>query len=296
MKYIITGGAGHISKPIAEQLLAAGHKVVVIGRSAENLQPITEQGAIAAIGSLEDVDFLAETFKDADAAYLMIPPNMSAENMRHFQNTIARNYIQALEVSGLKKVVVLSSIGAHMRNGAGPIDGLADFEVLLEKTNGIDIKLLRPSYFYYNLFGMIPLIHTMSIMGGNYGGTAEKLVLADTADIAAVAVEELLSLAFTGTTVRYIASDERTTEEIAHVLGTAVGHPDIPWVVFNDEQTLEGMKQAGFNESIAEAYTSMGNAIREGKIQQDYWKNQPVLGKVKLEDFAAVFAAAFQES
>jgi len=62
MKYVITGGAGNISKPLTEQLLKAGHRVTVIGRNAEHLKDLTALGATAAIGSVEDVAFLTKTF------------------------------------------------------------------------------------------------------------------------------------------------------------------------------------------------------------------------------------------
>jgi uncharacterized protein YbjT (DUF2867 family) len=69
MKYVITGAAGNISKPLTEKLLNAGHEVTVISRSSENIRSLTEQGAKAAIGSVEDVEFLKKTFSGADAVY-----------------------------------------------------------------------------------------------------------------------------------------------------------------------------------------------------------------------------------
>jgi uncharacterized protein YbjT (DUF2867 family) len=48
MKYVITGGAGHISRPLTETLLDAGQQVTVIGRSSEHLRALTEKGAEAA--------------------------------------------------------------------------------------------------------------------------------------------------------------------------------------------------------------------------------------------------------
>ncbi|MGF2412717.1 NAD(P)H-binding protein [Ferruginibacter sp.] len=294
MKYVITGGAGHISTPLTEKLLSEGHHVTVIGRSAEKLQPLVNKGAKAAVGFVEDAAFVAMAFAGADAVYAMIPPSFAADNFRHYQNTVARNYVDAIVSNSIKNVVVLSSIGAHMGNGAGPVDGLADFEDLLKKHNSINAKFLRPSYFMYNLFNMIPLVKGMNIVGSNFGGTDDKLVLVHTNDIAAAAAEELLALKFTGFSVRYIAGDEKTGAEIAIALSEAIGKPGIPWVVFSDEQSLEGMKQAGVKESMAEAYTTMGRAIREGKMQEDYWKNRPVLGKIKLDDFVKEFAAAFK--
>ena len=293
MKYVITGGAGHISSPLAEQLLSAGHDVTIVGRHAEKLQPLVSKGAKAAVGSVEDAAFVKSAFAGADAVYAMIPPNFVAENFRHYQNTVARNYVDAIVGNTIKNVVVLSSIGAHMGNGAGPVDGLADFEDLLKKQEGINVKFLRPSYFMYNLFSMIPLIKGMNIVGGNFAGGDEKLVLVHTSDIAAAAAEELLALNFSGFSVRYVAGDEKTGAEIATALGNAIGKPGIPWVVFSDEQSLEGMKQAGLKETMAEAYTTMGRALREGKMQEDYWKNRPVLSTIKLDDFVKEFATAF---
>ena len=74
MKYVITGGAGNISKPLALQLLKAGHTVTVIGRNAANLTELTNAGAKAAIGSVEDIAFLTASFTGADAVYTMVPP------------------------------------------------------------------------------------------------------------------------------------------------------------------------------------------------------------------------------
>lgn len=293
MKYVITGGAGNISKPIAESLLAAGHQVTVIGRNAEHLKTLTEKGAKAAAGSLDDQAFVTNTFKQADAVYLMIPPNYTVTGFRAYQNQIADVFINALKANDIKYVVVLSSIGAHMGNGAGPIDGLSDLEKKLYDLPNLNVKNLRPSYFMMNFLGMIPMIKGMNIMGSNFGGNSRKLVLTHTSDIAAAATEELLALNFVGQTVRYIASDEKTPEEIAIVLANAIGKPGIPWVVFNDEQALAGMLQAGLSQSLAKAYTEMGKALREGTAEEDYWKNRPTLGSVKLEDFAKEFAAAF---
>lgn len=294
MKYVITGGAGHISAPLAEKLLAAGQEVTVIGRNAENLKTLTDKGAKAAIGSVEDGVFLNEAFKGADAVYLMIPPNFSLKGeWRSFQNEVGDRFIEAIRTNNIKYVVVLSSIGAHRGNGVGPVDGLADLEKKFISLPDVNVKFLRPSYFMYNFISMIPLLKNAGIMGSNFFGTDEKLVLTHTEDIADAAAEELLALNFTGQSVRYIANDERSTDEIAKVLGAAVGKPDTSWVVFTDEQSLSGMKTAGLADTIANGYTEMGKSLREGKMQEDYWKHRPQLGKRKLEDFAKEFAEAY---
>lgn len=297
-KYVITGSTGHISKPIAAALAKAGHEVVVITSKHDKTKEIESIGARALVGSVEDASFVTTAFAGADAVYLMIPPTYNpGDNWRAHQNKIGDNYVAAVKANNIKYVVVLSSIGAHMGDGAGPVDGLADLEKKLAALKEVNVKNLRPSYFYYNLLTMIPLIKGMNVMGSNFGNTDEKLVLTDTSDIADAATEELLNLDFKGQTTRYISSDERHPDEIAAVLSNAIGKPGTPWVTFTDEQSLGGMLQAGLPPTIAEAYVQMGKALRSGEMQKDFWGHHPEkTGKVTLEDFAKQFAKAFNNN
>lgn len=297
MKYVITGSAGHISKPLAEQLLAAGHEVMVIGRNAENLKELTDKGAKAAIGSVDDVSFLKRAFAGADAVYTMVPPVYDVKDWKAYIGQIGKNYADAIQANNIKYVVNLSSYGAHRPDGCGPVSGLYRVEAALNALADVNIKHLRPGYFFYNFLGNVDMVKHMNIIGSNFGGDDFKLVLADPTDIAAAAAEELLKLDFKGHTVRYITSDERNTADIAAVLGKAVNKPELPWVIFTDEQALGGLQQAGLPEEIAKNYTEMGAGLRTGIMAEDYWKNRPSsFGKTKLEDFAQTFAAVYNKS
>jgi uncharacterized protein YbjT (DUF2867 family) len=294
MKYVITGGAGHISKPLTEKLLAAGHTVTVIGRNAENLKELVAKGATPGIGSVEDVKFLTETFKDADAVYTMVPPNFAPVDWKAWIGQIGVNYATAIKAAGVKHIVNLSSIGAHLPDGVGPVSGLYRAEQALNNLSGASVKHLRPSYFFTNLLANTDLAKNAGIIGSNFGGDDLTIVLADPSDIAEVAFEELTNLTFTGSSYRYIASDEKSSAEVARAIGKAIGKPELPWVVFSNDEALNGMLQAGLPEEIAKNYAEMGNAMQTGIMAEDYWKNHPEkLGKVKLEDFAKTFAAVY---
>ncbi len=153
---------------------------------------------------------------------------------------------------------------------------------------------MRPAYFYSNLFANIGMIKHAGIIGGNFGD--EKTPLVHPNDIAAAAAEELLQLDFTGNSIRYIVGDEKTGPEIAAVLGNAIDKPNLPWIVFSDEQNLQGTLQAGIPEEVAKNYTEMGHAMRTGKFYEEYVKEKPAFSNTKIEDFAKEFAAAYQAS
>lgn len=293
MKYTLTGGAGHITKPLALQLLKAGHQVTVIGRSEANLTELVEAGATAAIGSIEDVAFLTSAFTGADAVYTMVPPKWDAADWKTYIAGIDKNYADAIKTAGVAHVVNLSSVGAHMYDGCGPVSGLHRGELELNKLEEVAIKHLRPAYFYQNLLANVGLIKQAGIIGGNFGEPGTTFVIVHPNDIAAVVAEELLGLTFTGHSVRYVASDEIAPQTIASALGEAIGKPELPWVVFTDEQSYLGMVGAGLSEEVARNYVEMGTALRSGAMTEDYFKHKPTLGKVKLADFAKEFAFVY---
>lgn len=296
MKYIITGSLGHISLPVTKNLVAAGHDVTVISSKQDRKSEIETLGATAAIGSATDAAFISEVFKNADVAYLMVPSDFSVTDYPKMQRDVADNYVQAIKTSSITHVVLLSSIGADLRTGTGPIDGLGYLEEKLLALQNVHTKFLRPSYFFANLYSQAGLLKHAGITGSNFGDSDEKLVLVDTRDIAIEASKHLLDLSFTGNSVSYIAGDERHPKEIAAILGNAVGKEHTPWVTFTDDESRKGMLDAGLNPGFAELYVQMGQAIRSGRLQADYWKNRPaVLGNYKLEDFAKDFATAYQQ-
>lgn len=293
MKYIITGSLGNISLPVTKNLIEAGHQVTVISSNEDKKAEIEVLGATAAIGSVTDTAFLKTAFQDADVAYLMIPSSFTLTDYAKFQHEVADNYITALEGSNIKHIVLLSSLGAHLRKGTGPIDALGYLEEKLLTLPDLHLHFLRPSYFFSNLFSLAGMIKHAGIAGNNYGNTDEKLVLTHTDHIAEVATDALLNPT-TENRITNIANDERHPNEIAAVLGKAVGKENTPWITFSDEDAYKGMLDAGLNESFATLYKEMGQALRSGAMQAEYWQNRPEkLGDYKLEDFAKEFAGAY---
>jgi uncharacterized protein YbjT (DUF2867 family) len=295
MKYILTGSTGNITKPLATALIEAGHEVTIISSSESRKEEIERLGAKALIGSVLDRTFLINSFLGADAVYLMIPPTFSVSDWLAYQKEVAENYVAAIKQSGIKNVVQLSSIGAHMGEGAGPIDGLAYLEKQLSSIDGLNVVKLRPSYFYTNFYTMVDMIKHAGVLGSNMGTATQELVLTHPNDIADAVAKNLLALDFKGQSVEYVSSDVRSFSDIVKALGKAIDKPELPWIAFSDEETLQGMLQSGLPEVFAKSYVQMGKSIREGLIQEDYFtRNEHPHGKIKLEDFAKEFAQVYK--
>jgi len=110
MKFVVTGAAGHVSKPLTEHLLEKGHNVTVVGRNPKNLEGLVSLGAETAIGDMGDVQFLTETFKEADGLYLMLPPMWDSDDQKKQSVQYAKNFSTAIRATGVKNVVFLSSL------------------------------------------------------------------------------------------------------------------------------------------------------------------------------------------
>jgi uncharacterized protein YbjT (DUF2867 family) len=281
------------------ELVQKGHEVTVISSNPERQGAIEALGAKAAIGSMEDADFLSASFTGADAVYVM----ESLGSGRYFDpnidiigaiNKIGNNYKQAIQQSGVKRVVHLSSIGAHTDQGNGLLAFHYNVEKILKSLpSEVAITFMRPVGFYDNLLGFINTIKTQGVIATNYGGDNKKPWVSPL-DIATAVAEELVT-PFAGRKIRYVASDEISCNELASLLGAAIGKPDLKWIVIPDEQMLKGMIAAGINPKIAAGLVEMNASTNTGDLYEDYFRNKPTLGRVKLADYAKEFAAVYNQ-
>jgi len=300
MNIVITGSLGNIGRPLTKELLQKGHSLTVISSRAGRKAEIEKLGARAAIGTIQDADFLTKTFTGADIVYLMEAwegiGSMFDKDLDFVSafHQIGNNYKKAVEQSGVKRIVHLSSIGAHTDKGTGSLLVHHRVEnILKELPDDVSIKFMRPVGFYTNIFRQLQNIKTSRALIQSYGGD-QKEPWVSPLDIAATIVEEM-EKPFEGRTVHYIASEEVSPNEVAQTIGEAIGQPDLKVSVIPGEQIHEGMLSAGMNEWIANGFVAMQTAQENGSLYEDYYRHQPVLGKVKLADFAKEFAQVYHQ-
>lgn len=285
--YIVTGATGNTGHEVAAALLKAGKPVTVIGRSAERLQSLVDLGAIAAIGSLEDTDFLAHTFAGATAVYAMIPPKWDLqEDWRTFQRRMGRAIADAVQQAAVPYVVVLSSNGAQLPEGAGPVTGLHEFEQMLKAVPGLNTMSLRAGYFMQNFYGLMGMIKGMGMFGYSLHNDV-KVPIVHTRDIAAVATKHLLALDFSGHQHVFVpGAADLTMDEVAVILGKAIGKPGLKYVPFSPEAARAGMIQNGIPATIADGYTELFGALNNGTYLNDYQRTPENTTPTTLEWFA----------
>jgi uncharacterized protein YbjT (DUF2867 family) len=290
---VVMGATGNTGRAVATTLLSSGKRVRGIGRDAQRLQDLKERGAEAAVGDVLDSSFLISAFRGAGSVYAMVPPDYTQPNVREYYSRCGESIGLAMRNSGVKRMVFLSSLGAEHPEGTGPIAGLHDLEERF-KTLGVDLLILRPGYFYENLFGSLGLIKGRGINGGGIEGTVPVAMTA-TRDIGRAAADELGRDEFRGVSIRELLGPrDYTLQEATKILGSKIGKPELPYVRFPDREFAAALVQMGFSQGIAEALVEMSHAINSGLVRPLEGRNKRTSMPTSLESFADELAAAYR--
>jgi uncharacterized protein YbjT (DUF2867 family) len=289
--FVVMGASGHVGGEVTRRLLAGGKTVRAIARTADKLKAL--QVAEARAGSLGDRAFLTGALRGATAAFAMLPPDYTAADMHASQKAVAESIASSVRDAGVGHVVLLSSIGADLSAGTGPIAHLHAFEELLNGVPGLNVVHVRAAYFMENLLGNIGLIKSAGVNGGTIKAD-RRFPMVASRDIGAVVAEILAARAFNGRSVRYVLGPkDYSPAEATAVLGAAIGRPDLKYIEFPEADARQGMIGAGLSASVAHMFLEMNRALSSGLIKVEP-RTPANTTPTTLEEFAkAVFAPAF---
>jgi uncharacterized protein YbjT (DUF2867 family) len=295
--HVLLGSNGNITSKAAALLLAQGARVRIIGRNAPALGVLEARGAEIAAGNLTDASFLAKAFTDATAVYSMIPTDYTAPHLGAAQDRIGVAIAQAIAAAGVKRVVNLSSIGAHLCSGTGPIAGLHRHEERLNALSGVDVLHLRPGYFYENHLIALGTIATTGLYA-DMTAPDSPLPMVATADVAQTVMRELLTPTCVGKRVLHLRAPHLyTMRESTHVLGAAIDRPELRYAQSDARTGKAALMRYGFSADAAAQLEEMSAAFSTGLLDGEYEKGPTEISATTLEQFAAtVFKAAYEAS
>ena len=289
--YVILGATGNTGSIIADSLLSEGKKVRVLGRDAGRLERFVGKGAEAFAANVTDAAALTKAFSDARAAYLMLPPITSREDQERESDAIAK----AVKESGLPYAVHLSSYGAQVPEGTGPVAGLHSSEQKLNAIGGLNVLHLRAAYFMENNLAAIGMIHGMGIIG-NALLPDLKLPMAATRDVGAYAAQRLWDLDFSGKQTRELLGErDLSMTEATAVIARGIGKPNLRYEQFPYDQVQQALIQMGVPPKGAALYIEMYKAINAGVLIPQEPRSAENTTRTSFEQFVQdVFAPAYR--
>jgi uncharacterized protein YbjT (DUF2867 family) len=289
---VILGATGRVGSQISYILLKAGKNVRVIGRDATRLAPLVTRGAIPLKGDIADTAFLTGAFEGATGVFVMLPPDPGARDLRAHQRRMVGSIAAALKRAGVDRAFSLSSVGAHLEGGTGPIAGLHLMEEQLNSIGRLNVIHFRAAYFMENLLAGMNLIRSRGINGSALRGDLPMHAIA-TADIAEEVARHMLEVRPRGKSVRYLLGErDLTMGEMTEIIGRAIGRPGLRYVRFGYDDAEKGMIGAGLSPSVARSYVEMARAFNDGliaRVERTAENTTPT----HFEDFAGRFAELF---
>jgi len=294
--YVVLGASGNTGHVVANNLLAGGQKVRVVGRNAAHLQPLAEKGAETFIADVTDAGALAKAFDQADAAYVMIPPNTTSTDPLGYSNQVGDAIAAAVQNAGTKNVVALSSIGADKASGTGPVLGLHNLEQKLNQIIGANVLHLRATYFMENTLPQAGAIRKMGSAAGPFRPDL-KLPMIATRDIGAAAADALLNPSVRGKQTRELLGPrDLTYTEVATIIGRAIGKPDLKYVQLPDDQFRGFLVQMGMSDQFARLLLEMTAALNSGYMRALESRTPQNTTPTSFETFVAeYFVPAYQQ-
>jgi uncharacterized protein YbjT (DUF2867 family) len=292
--FAVMGSTGNIGGRISEQLLAGGHTVRALGRSAAKLAGLKARGAEVLLGDAADAAFLAKAFSGVDGVFTLQPPNPVSPDFAAEADRVGEAIAQAIATSGVRHVVALSSIGGERASGTGPIAGLHRQEERLSRLPGVNVLVLRPGFFFENFLHSIGLIKSQGINGGGAAGTTSIPMIA-TQDIAAFAARALAARDWTGVKVQeLLGARDLSFAEATRIIGAAIGKPDLAYVQFPYADYSAALQQAGISKSVADLYAEMDKAFDDGIVTSVEGRNAGNTTPTTFEQFVGVIAQAYR--
>jgi uncharacterized protein YbjT (DUF2867 family) len=265
--HVILGASGNTGRVVTQNLLNRGQKVRAVGRNADHLQPLAAKGAEIFVADVTDSAALAKAFSGADSAYVMLPPNVSTPDPRGYQERASDAIATAVNRSRLSHIVSLSSVGTDKTSGTGPVVGLRNLEQKLNQTSAPNILHIRAGYFMENT---LPQAGVIRMTGSSMGPLRPdlKVPMIAARDIGAFAAEALGQRNFQGkTTQELLGHRDLDYNEVAAVLGKAVGKPDLRYVQAPNDQLRAAMTQMGMSPNFVDLLLEMAGSLNSGHMR-----------------------------
>ncbi len=293
--YVVIGANGQVGRKVVEQLSRRGAAVRAIVQRVEAGQALPH--VEARVGDATDVAFLREALSGADALFTLTPPSFNAPSHARAVDRFGSAVLAAIAASDVRKVVNLSSAGATLPQGTGPIAGLYRNEQRLNSLATVDVLHLRAASFMENLLAKIGPMRQAGVFPDMADGDVPMPMVA-AGDLAQAAADALLAPTFTGKSAAVLLGDrDYTMREATAILGAAVGRPDIAYVRAAPADAKAALIAHGFSPDVADQFEEMADALSRRRIQDTVTRTAASTTATSLQAWAReVFAPAFQSA
>jgi len=261
--YVVTGATGRVGGATAAALLATGSPVRVVLRDPARGGSWAARGAEVAVADLLDRAALADALAGAAGAFVLSPFDLGVPDPLAHADAVAAAVSGAVADASVPHVVALSSGGADLPAGTGPVVGLHRLEAALSGSRAV-VTALRPCHFQEKVRDVLDVAREHGVLPVLGASADEPRPQVATRDVGAVAARALLAAPARSGTVDVLgpAASER---DVARALSRALGRPVEPAVV-PAEAWAPSLEEAGLPPVAAALVAELYRADERGLL------------------------------
>lgn len=277
--YVILGGTGHVGSAAAKALLAQGRSVTIITHSREKAPALQAQGAEVAVADVHDTGALRDALRGGRRGFLLNPPAAPSTDTDVEERRTVAAILEALDGSGLEKVVAESAYGAQPGERCGDLSVLYGLEQGLA-AQPVPAAIIRAAYYMSNWDSSLQSARDEGVVRTMYPADFELPMVAP-ADLGQAAAR-LLAEPADKFGVHYVEGPERySSADVATAFAEALGKPVRVETVPRDKW-IEAYQALGFSEPAARSYANMTGATLDDDSPPP---EHPVRGEVTLQAY-----------
>ena len=265
MTIAVSAATGQVGSRAVRLLIQAGVRPTVLVRDPGKLPADLRDLVDVAQGDLRDAAYVTRATAGADALLWIVPESFTAEDPVAEMAGIAANGAAAVAAHGIARTVLVSSVGAERRHGAGMIDGLARAEESFGAGRGA-LTILRCGYYFTNLLGSLDEMRAGTLTTTRPAGAPMPWV--DPRDVGEVAAARLLTAGWASSSVQAVHGPaDLSWQQVAEIAGTALGRP-VAVQVISDDDLRGALRGAGLTPGVVEGIVGMTAGLRDGFVPE----------------------------
>lgn len=266
MRILINTPAGNIGKVLTAQLLAMGHDITMISRNPKKVASFVSRGARLIEGSIDDTEVLRRASEGADVLFWLPPLVLDQLDFLQWARTCADRIAAIAADEGVKRAVLLSSIGAQHDHGVGPIACLPHVEQVFQHAF-VDMVCLRPGHFMENFLMSLPTILSEGRIYSSHAAD-QAIPMIATRDIANAAAAIIADDVWKGHhTIGLHGPADVSYSDAAKIIGAVLGRP-VSYIQISDEEMAGAMVSAGMPANMAQLVCGLYAGIRAGRVRR----------------------------
>jgi uncharacterized protein YbjT (DUF2867 family) len=276
--FVITGATGHVGSVVAQTLLAAGRAVRVVVRDGAKAERLKAQGAEVFVADLADTAALARAARGAEGVFLLLPPDLHAQNFIADRKRLTQRQVDALAAAKVPHVVLLSSTGAQHPAGTGPIVTAHNAEQQL-RASGLPSTFVRAAYFVENWGVVLPAVRSDGILP-SFIAADQRIASVSTVDIGKAVAQALIDGPRGVRVIELSGPTDVSPNDVAAALGRLLGKP-VTVAQAPLEAVVPTFTSFGLSENIAGLYRELYEGLALGKVAAE--PGEHVRGSTPLE-------------